>query len=269
MTHGFQQFISRQGTKDLPKFDGNPDDWVLFSTQYHRISEICQFSPDVNLIRLQRSLHGAAKEAVRALLVLPQSVNNIMEILRERFGRDEYVIKSVIKKTCRIATPRDDDPITIIEFATAVNNMVVTLQNLNRLECLDNPQLLEDIEVKLPPTMSLMWANVVVGKIHYNLIDLNAWLTQQSRALGARALPKEFDQKKERKTHKVFAAVDQTSGPSDVPKPVLCVLQAEVCVARQMRTIRQQICRRTLRNHQEVVHMLLVLAPRLRAARRV
>lgn len=80
-TQGFHQFLSRQGAKDLPRFDGNPDDWLLFSTQFWRTTQMCNFSMDENLLRLQRCLHGSAREAVRSLLVLPQNINVIMERL--------------------------------------------------------------------------------------------------------------------------------------------------------------------------------------------
>lgn len=85
----------------MPRFDGNSEEWLLFSTQYWRITQLCNFSSDENLLRLQKSLHGAARESVKALLILLQSVNEIMQI-NERFGRDEFVIKSLLSKTRRV-----------------------------------------------------------------------------------------------------------------------------------------------------------------------
>lgn len=90
--------------------------------------------------------------------------------------------------------------------------MVITLQNLNRPEYLENPQLLEDIEAKLPTMMSMLWANAVVGLERYSIVDLNRWINQQARVLCMRITPKEVnEEKKENKknfTHKVYSAVE-------------------------------------------------------------
>lgn len=179
-------------------------------------------------MRLQRALFGPAREAVKALLVLPQSVDAIMQTLFERFGRDEYIIKNLINKTRRIAAPTEDVPQTIVEFSTAVNNMVVTVMNLGRRDYLDNPQLLEDIELKLPPMLSMLWTNAMSGNGRYNITDLNHWLNQQSRSLSLRALPA-----KEKKTvHKVFATSETISSSSSLVekrKTFECVLCKKQC----------------------------------------
>lgn len=123
--YGLNYFLPRQGAKDLPKFDGN--------------------SMDENVIRLQQSLHGPAKDALKALLVLPHCVNEIMETLHKRFGRDEFIIKGLISKTRRIAAFREGNPQSLIEISTTVNNMIITIKSLDRFDFFENPQLLTTI----------------------------------------------------------------------------------------------------------------------------
>lgn len=230
------QLLSRQGSKDLPRFDGNPDDWLLFSSQYFRTTNACRFSHDENLSRLHRSLHGPAREAVRTMLIFPQCVDEIMNTLYERFGRDEHIIKNLITKARKIAAPRDDEPHSIIEFSTAVNNMVVTLEHLGRPDHLRNPQLLDDLESKLPPMLSMLWSNAVLGLDQHTLVDLNKWIRQQSSVLSKRVLPKEFSEKKERKTtHRVYAVAEQQSPvKDDAPNTrasSACVCCKKLCVS--------------------------------------
>lgn len=81
-------------------------------------------------------------KCLTALLVMPENVDMVMETLQQRFGRDEYVIKALIAKTKAIPAPREDLPDSVGNFATAFNNLVVTLTNLNRPEYLQNPQLI-------------------------------------------------------------------------------------------------------------------------------
>lgn len=213
--------LSRQNSKDLPRFDGNPDEWLLFSTQYWRTTRSCNFSSDENLLRLQICLHGPAREAVKALLVLPQCVDEIMQTLYARFDRDEFVIKNLISKTRRVVAPKEDQPQTIIEFATVVNNMVVTVRNLGRVDYLENPQLLEHIESKLPPMLSMLWSNAIINMQRYTICDLSVWLNQQSRALSLRVLPK--DEKRKPQVHKVFAASESLPTPVTPTETVSCV----------------------------------------------
>lgn len=55
-----------------------------------------------------------------------------------------------------VASPREDQPESIVKFATAVQNLTVTLETLKRPEYL--PQLIEDIESKIAAN----YANVMV-----------------------------------------------------------------------------------------------------------
>jgi len=45
-----------------------------------------KFSIYENINRLRRALTGRAKERVQSLLLVPQNVNDIIDILRNRFG---------------------------------------------------------------------------------------------------------------------------------------------------------------------------------------
>lgn len=224
MPSDFHRYLLRQGAKDLPRFDGNPEDWLMFSTQFWRTTREGQFSMDENLSRLQRSLHGPARECVRSLLVLPQCVDEIMQTLHERYGRDEFIIKGLINKTRRVVSPRDDQPQSIIEYATIVNNMVVTLKSLGRYDYLQNPQLLEDIETKLPPMLSMLWSNAMMGMQRYTLDNLNNWLHQQAKVLSLRSVPKDD---KRKPVHKVFAASENNNSSSTCEPCVCCKQQCE------------------------------------------
>lgn len=129
---------------------------------------------------------------MRALLVMPENVDAVIDTLQRRFGRDEYVIKSLILKAKSITSPKENHPDSIIQFATTVNDLVITLQNLNRPEYLQNPQLIEDIESKLPPVMLMLWSNAIAFVERYTLSDLSHWINMQARAMSVRVLPKGF-----------------------------------------------------------------------------
>jgi len=71
-----RKFIARQAAgKDLPNFDGKPEEWPTFLSQYNTTNDLCEFSEEEKLIRLQRCLKGKARDTVSSLLNLPGSVN--------------------------------------------------------------------------------------------------------------------------------------------------------------------------------------------------
>ncbi|KAL7743862.1 hypothetical protein ACLKA6_000266 [Drosophila palustris] len=79
---------------DLPEFAGNPEDWPVFFTMFSESSAAYRYSDLENMLRLQKSLKGAAKDEVKGLLIHPVNVSQIMDRLKFRFGRPELLIKS-------------------------------------------------------------------------------------------------------------------------------------------------------------------------------
>src|SRR5580658_2119538 len=77
-----------------------------------------------------------------------------------RFGRPKYIVKALILDVSQIRKVKDDDPEYVIEFSSAVLNMVTTIENLDMPAYLHNPQLLEELEGKLSVAMRRDWAKV-------------------------------------------------------------------------------------------------------------
>lgn len=64
--------------KDLPSFSGSPEEWSLFIGNFNRTSELCGFSDEENLLRLQKSLKGDAKGACQSLMISPKNVKELL-----------------------------------------------------------------------------------------------------------------------------------------------------------------------------------------------
>lgn len=184
------KFLARQyAAKDLIQFSGNPEDWLLFYTQYKQTTDVCGFTSAENVARLLKCLKGDALESVRALLVSPDGADDVIRQLERRFGRPEYIIKRLIAKTNAMPSPKEDRPRTIIEFATAVENLTKTLENLKRPEYLRNPQLIENLESKLPSILNVLWSEHIYDKPSYTLRDFSDWLERRAHAASLRTVP--------------------------------------------------------------------------------
>lgn len=138
------------------------------------------------MLRLQKSLIGEAKEICKALFVSPQNVNRIIDTLELRFGKPEYLIKSLMSKARSAQPPRLDKPESIVKFSITIQNLVVNLQNLKKEEYMWNPQLIEEIESKLPSVMKFMWSihkASLKSSIKNTLEDLVNWLSTSADAV--------------------------------------------------------------------------------------
>ena len=151
------RYIARQIMgKDLPNFSGEVTEWPLFISTYRQSTLDCGYSQSENVTRLRRSLKGEALEAVRALLMTSQA-DKIIAILERRFCRPEYVIQALMRTVTDISKVRDDKPDSIVRFATAVTNLVATIQALEKPDYLVNPLLTDQLIQKLVVGMKHRW----------------------------------------------------------------------------------------------------------------
>lgn len=153
-----KKFMARQVLgKDLPVFNGKPEEWASFISSFENTTKECGFTDVENLGRLQKCLKGEALESVQCLLSRPENVSHVIQTLRMRYGRPEAIIESLIAKAKDVPPLKYDRPETIVKFGLAVNNLVFTIKSLNVLEHLFNPYLLKELKMKLPVPYQTKW----------------------------------------------------------------------------------------------------------------
>jgi hypothetical protein len=151
-------FMARQtGARDLPQFNGDPLDWRIFKARFAQSTNVCKLSNAENALRLQRALTGRAKEAVSDMLVDPDNVPEIMEMLEKNFGHPEVVIDKLIQRVRKI--PRLTDSATeaaVTDYAILIRNVVSTIEGYDSSH-LAAPKLLTEMVSKLPMNLRWMW----------------------------------------------------------------------------------------------------------------
>ncbi|XP_073821661.1 uncharacterized protein [Musca autumnalis] len=143
--------------KDLPNFDGNPEDWPLFISNFKNSTEIAGYTDGENLMRLQSCLRGRAKELVKSKLLIPSMVGEIIQTLEMCFGRPEHILDGMIDKAMRIP-PLKDRLDSIIEYALTIKNICSTMEACDMKAHLNNPMLVKTLVDKLPNNHKLSWA---------------------------------------------------------------------------------------------------------------
>ncbi|XP_055612547.1 uncharacterized protein LOC129759163 [Uranotaenia lowii] len=153
-----EQLAARQAaSKHLPVFRGEPEVWPFFISCYETTTAACGFTNTDNLKRLQDSLQGLAKEAVQSRLLLPESVPEAIEDLRQLFGNPEKILKSLLAKVRKAQAPRTDRLETFLYFGIAVKQLCDHLEAAKLHDHMSNPMLVGELVNKLPSDYQLSW----------------------------------------------------------------------------------------------------------------
>lgn len=178
-----RQMAARQSTpKDLPKFDGHPEDWPLFISSYENSTRICAFSDDENLGRLRACLKGRALEAVRSRLSHPGQVDKIISTLQMMFGRPEIIINALLQKIRHEPQPKADKLDSIVKYSLDVENICATMQMAGCSSHLNNPILLQELVERLPPIIRLNWSIYRQTLPTTDISHFSTWLFELGRA---------------------------------------------------------------------------------------
>ncbi|XP_055607476.1 uncharacterized protein LOC129755149 [Uranotaenia lowii] len=153
------QLASRQAMQywELPKFSGDPTEWRLFISSYQNSTEACGYKHAENLARLQRSLTGQARELVKSQLHSPELVPEVMETLQMFYGRPELLINALLTTLRNTPSPKLENLPSIIAYGLAVKNTVACIINVQLLNYLSNPLLLQELVGKLPTQLQIEW----------------------------------------------------------------------------------------------------------------
>lgn len=181
------KLLSRQKLKDLTHFNGDLTEWPIFISEFNRTTQMHGLTDDENLIRLDRSLRGKARDTVRALLISPSNVSKIIKMLEMNFGRSEWIILSLIEKVKKLPCIREDKVESYITFSNAINNMVITMKNVNSHLYLYNPELLSILMEKLTSIQRYSWGKqkqqLEAHGEHVSLEQFSEWFEDETNMM--------------------------------------------------------------------------------------
>uniref|UniRef100_A0A182HFM2 Uncharacterized protein n=1 Tax=Anopheles arabiensis TaxID=7173 RepID=A0A182HFM2_ANOAR len=173
------QKAARDSTpKELPVFSGSVEQWPLFIAVYERSTKACGFTDDENLIRLQQALRGPALESVDHLLLLPDGLAEVLDILRTEYGRPDLIVDSLVEKVRSLPQIRTDRLETLAIFGKAVRKMCATIKasGLKEYDC--NVTLLKELVAKLPAERRLEWARHKAKLSKRTVGEFGKWFTE-------------------------------------------------------------------------------------------
>uniref|UniRef100_A0A182JIZ3 Peptidase aspartic putative domain-containing protein n=1 Tax=Anopheles atroparvus TaxID=41427 RepID=A0A182JIZ3_ANOAO len=184
------QILARQGgNKELPRFSGRPEEWAIFIASFESSTDLCGFSDEENMLRLQKALSGKALDAVRSRLLHPANLKSVIETLRMLFGRPEIIIHQIMQQIRKIPAPRLERMESIVNFGVAVQDMCATIEAAGVHEYLCDATLLYELAEKLPDTLRLDWARHRLVLKWVTLAEFGSWLNELVHAASLISLP--------------------------------------------------------------------------------
>ena len=136
----------------------------MFINRNEQSTAACGYSNLENLKRLQDCLEGEALNAVRSMLVLPESVPEVIRDLRRLSGQPEKLIRAMLDKVRSAPAPKADRLGTFIKFGITVKQLCDHLEAARLVDHLNNPMLVAELVEKLPPSYQLDWVRNKKGK---------------------------------------------------------------------------------------------------------
>lgn len=138
--------------KNLPTFDGDVLEWPSFKRAFEESTARIGYSEQENMMRLNESLKGMAKEAVASLMVTTNDTSQIMQLLQLRFGNPSMVASRIVMKL-KALPKMEGISSDLVTFATTVKNCVAALVAVNHIGYLHSPELIRGITLKMSSAM--------------------------------------------------------------------------------------------------------------------
>ena len=165
----------------LPKFSGNPLDWLHFKDTYRATSKLSGFTNRENIARLFEALSGDARDTVQTLLATTSDPEAVMGTLELHYGNKDLVARKLVDDIQNLPDLRKRNA-DIIRFATKLRNAVDALKSLKRVGHLYRADLIKSVQNKLPSGLTYKYYKYVatLDSDEPNLVKLSNFLNTEA-----------------------------------------------------------------------------------------
>lgn len=171
--------------RELPIYSGSAEAWPAFKISYNEGNVQMRYSNWDNFQRLQKALVGLAKDAVSGLMIHPDNVDLVMIELERQFGQKQHLLKSQLKKAYEITPVPENHLELLIPFATKVRNLASFLETIDSEPHLANPNLIEELVKKLPPSKRSDWGRHAMKIVPYATVrHFSDWLSEEAYVIS-------------------------------------------------------------------------------------
>ena len=144
---------------DVLEHDGRPERYPFFRAQVDEARTSGHYSDVKILQHLRGRLKGVSFDAVSGALLSGATLDDVLSVIRKRFGHPRVVVKSVIDSLLKRPRVRSGDVGDLITYSTQLDNAAAAaiLGSVGYDYELDNMQSVQALVDKLPPHDVLRW----------------------------------------------------------------------------------------------------------------
>lgn len=148
-------------SKKLPKFPGNPIQWMHFREAFKLSTELWGSTDRENISRMFEALGGDTRKSVSTLLATTDKANSIIRALDLQFDKKNAIVLSIIDYL-KILPDLSSKNQNIIQFAVKLQNLVSAFKSLALIGYVHSPDLMKTVADKLPMALTLSYIRYAV-----------------------------------------------------------------------------------------------------------
>ena len=166
-----QMFNRMTAARKLPYFSGNPLEWMHFKEVFNLTTEMGAYSDVENSARLHEALTGEAREIVGTALATNRDPQAVMRTLELHYGNKNLLAHKIESEILQL--PRiDSKKLSLIQFATKLQNGIASFKSYNLTGYLHNLNLIRSVGNKMPDALKYAYAHYNPGEIEENISEL-------------------------------------------------------------------------------------------------
>lgn len=176
----WNQWSARQALgRELTIFTGRPEEWPSFMAAYENSTNVCAFTDQENLVRLQKAIKQPARALVESLMYSPKCVPRIIITLKRMFAQPNQLFNSYLERFKKEPNPREDRPESIVVYAASVQNLWAVIHSTHLEDHMSNPFVMDVLIEKLPQSFRYQWDTYQCGKKN-DMTTFVEWLDEIS-----------------------------------------------------------------------------------------
>lgn len=149
----------------------------MFISEYRQTTAVYGYDDLTNTRRLRKCLQGEAKRNVQHLTIYPQNAEEVIRTLHFAFGRPEQLVGAQLRRARALKPIGDHELDQLVPFALTVQSVSAFLNNEDTRHYLSNPELLEELVGKLPPSQRINWGLRASQLLAFPTIcDFSVWV---------------------------------------------------------------------------------------------
>lgn len=209
--------MSRKYLQKLPTFNGEVRKWGYFEAVYNSTTLSGNYNEADNVCRLREALKPPASDLVESLLNFSTNATQIMNELRDSYGRPNQLMLALLDDLYKIPSMSSLTDPRLREFAIKVNNFVANVKALGQQQELASGITLEKLTQKLYVVHHLEWKRARADQSTLNIEDFGAFINRKVKEIPDGYLVKtsgESNPKKRRvNAHQQSSSGASSSGP--------------------------------------------------------